>query len=84
MLLVGQLYETYRRVAGVAGALEGLEAAATALILYSATKLNLPAWKKSDYPVAVAAGVAMIAYHTPLFLVVPVGGAVSLLLRRYL
>ena len=82
MLMLGQVYETYRHMPAVRGGLEGLEAAATALILYSATKLNLPSWKWVDYPVAVVAGIAMIAYHAPLFLVVPLGGLVSLLLRR--
>ncbi len=84
MIGVGATYEKYQNLAAVQGALQGLQCAATALILYSATKLNLSQWTLGEYVLAVAACLAMFSLKAPLWLVLPVGGMLNLARRRWL
>ena len=84
MLLAGHAYEAYSANVHVSGALRGLESAAAALILYSATKLGLKAWHWEDYVIAVAATVASFRFRVPLYLIVPVLGLACLKARGWL
>lgn len=84
MIAAGATYETYRNQAAVQGALQGLQCAATALILYSATKLNLSQWTFGEYLLATLACLAMFCLKAPLWLVLPLGGLLNLARRRWL
>ena len=68
----------------IQGALQGLQCAATALILYSATKLNLSQWTLGEYLLATLACLAMFYLKAPLWLVLPLGGLLNLARRRWL
>jgi len=78
MLAAGRAYEAHQGNVVLQGALQGLQSAATALILYSATKLGLSTWRWPDYIVAAAACLGMEALHAPLWVVLPVGALLSL------
>lgn len=82
MIAAGATYEAYRQEPALQGALQGLQCAATALILFSATKLNLPQWSPLDYPLALAACLAIFFLKAPLWLVLPLGALLSLAVRR--
>ncbi len=82
MIAAGTTYEAHRRQPALQGALQGLQCAATALILYSATRLNLPGWTPLDYPLALAACLAIFLLKAPLWLVLPLGALISLGVRR--
>ena len=83
MILVGNLYQAHKDNPAVVGAMQGLETAATALILYSATKLGLSSWRWPDYLIAVAACLGMYWCRYPLWVVLPILGGVSLLVRKW-
>lgn len=82
MIAAGTTYQAYRDEPALRGALQGLQCAATALILYSATKLNLSEWKVFDYLLALAACLAIFLLKAPLWLVLPLGALVGLAWRR--
>ena len=82
MIMAGKFYREHQNVPALKGALEGLEAAATALILYSATKLGLASWRPPDYVLAIVTAVLMIWLRAPLWLVIPGLGGLSYYLRR--
>ncbi len=83
MVAAGATYEIYRNEAAVQGALQGLQCAATALILYSATKLNLSQWTFGEYLLAALACLAMVSLKAPLWLVLPLGALLNLARRRW-
>lgn len=83
MIALGATYEIYRNQPVVQGALQGLQCAATSLILYSATKLNLARWRLADYPLALGACLAVFFLKAPLWMVLPVGAMLGLALRRW-
>ena len=83
MIALGATYEVYHNHLAVQGALQGLQCAATALILYSATRLNLSQWSLADYLLALGACLAMFFLKAPLWIVLPVGALLSLALRRW-
>lgn len=82
MILAGELYHRYKHEPALQGAIEGLEAAATALILYSATKLGLSSWRPFDYLLAVATALLMIVAKAPLWVVLPGLGGLSYWIRQ--
>lgn len=84
MIAAGATYERYRDLAAVQGALQGLQCAATSLILYSATRLNLARWTAGEYLLALAACLTMSVLKAPLWLVLPLGGLLNLMRRRWL
>lgn len=83
MIGLGATYEFYQNEPAVRGALQGLQCAATALILYSATKLNLGQWTLADYLLALGACLAIFFLQAPLWTVLPGGALLSLALRRW-
>lgn len=83
MIALGATYETYQNEQAVRGALQGLHCAATALILYSATKLNVRHWVFGDFLLAFGACLAIFFLKAPLWLVLPGGALASLALRRW-
>ncbi|MBS2037592.1 chromate transporter [bacterium] len=82
MLAAGATYEVYRDEPVLRGALQGLQCAATALILYSVTKLNLSRWNGLDYLLALGACLAIYLLKAPLWLVLGSGALVGLARRR--
>jgi chromate transporter len=82
MLLAGELYVAYQGNVVLQGALQGLQSAAIALILYSATKLGISRWRWPDFVVAAAACLAMEALKAPLWVVLPAGALISLWVFR--
>ena len=78
MIALGATYEFYRNEPTVRGALQVLQGAATALILYSATRLNLSRWSPADYLLALATCLAMFSLKAPLWMVLPLGALLSL------
>ena len=83
MIFLGEAYTAYQGNPALRGALQGLEAAAVALILYSATKLGLSTWKKADFVIAVACCAFMLGLRMPLWVAVPAMGFISLKIRQW-
>ncbi|MFN8609592.1 MAG: chromate transporter [Vulcanimicrobiota bacterium] len=82
MIAAGATWEVYRNEPALQGALQGLQCAATALILYSASKLNLARWTLIDYCLALAACLAIFFLKVPLWAVLPVGAMLGLARAR--
>lgn len=82
MIGAGEVYQQYSQNLALQGALQGLQSAAIALILYSATKLGLSKWRWPDYLLALLATLAMFWLRAPLWAVLPLGALVSLWVRR--